>query len=265
LADSAAYRTISETASAAAGAARVAAVEAAAVRAAAVAEGVDFRSAKRRREDEVAAQAAADAEVAALVTDLIAAVTAHEQAEPFWIALPVWYSIECDVREEQLCPLEALRRPAAEVRAAALTWRARNAEAAEMKIRQRSWEYEMRASASVLAVVRRLDADLEPCDEPPPPTDEELDAVDDEGFDRLYKEWADRCDALRAEVEPFMMEFMRERRLARQPWAASLTTRMRSLEGRTTGDYGRGYPRFQHFHLEGVTLRSPMQHAWPAS
>ena len=79
---------------------------------------------------------------------------------------------------------------------------------------------------------------------------------------------ASACDALRAEVEPFMsdaMEFMRERRLARQPWAASLTTRMRSLEGRMTGDYGRGYPRFQHFHLEGVTLRSPMQHAWPAS
>ena len=258
LAESAVLRTVSETSQAAAQAAKAAARTAAAMRSTAEAEGVDFRSGKRKREDEAAAQAAADAEVAGLITDLIVAVAAHEQAEPFWIDLPVWYSIECAVRKEQLYPVEALRRPAAEVRAAALEWRARVAEAAEMKIRQRSWELEMSASASVLAVARRLDADQEPCDEPPPPTDEELDAVDDDGLYRLYEEWADRCDALRAEVEPFMSEakeIVRERRLARQPWAAALTTRMRSLEGRMTGDYGRGYPQFQHFHLEGITLR----------
>jgi hypothetical protein len=114
-----------------------------------------------------------------------------------------------------------------------------------MKIRQRSWEQEMDADPAVLDVVRRLEKPpYEPFDEPPPPTDAEFEAAGEKGFSALYDPWAARCDAAWRAVEPLNMpeanEIVRERYLARQPWATSLTTRMRDFERRHTGDGRRG-------------------------
>ena len=71
-------------------------------------------------------------------------------------------------------------------------------------------------------------------------------AAGEEGFDALWEAWADRCDTAYAVVEPLMAkanEIVRERWLARKPWVDSLTIRMRDLEGRMSGNYGRGWPR----------------------
>lgn len=116
----------------------------------------------------------------------------------------------------------------------------------------------------MLALVRRLEADQEPWDYPPEPTDEEVEAAGEEGAGALWDAWVARCDAVHAAIDPILMEareVVRERKLARQPWeAGALTARMRDLEGRQTGDYRRGWPRF-HAPWGGRT-RSGMQHPW---
>ena len=53
-------------------------------------------------------------------------------------------------------------------------------------------------------------------------------------------------------------EVVRERKLARQPWEAALTARMRDLEGRQTGDYRRGWPRF---HAPSVGRKDTLRYA----
>ena len=244
-----------------------AAAKVVAAKAAAVAAGVDFRSAKRKREDEAAVEAAACAEIAGVVTDLITAVAAHELAEPFWISLSVWYDMERGVfdaeRHWRAANLLPPHGRAAELRAAFQATCAVEAEQAEMRIRQVSWDGEQRAEPAVLALVRRLEADQEPWDYPPEPTDEEVEAAGEEGAGALWDAWVARCDAVHAAIDPILMEareVVRERKLARQPWEAALTARMRDLEGRQTGDYRRGWPRF-HAPWGGRT-RSGMQHPW---
>jgi hypothetical protein len=262
-----AQRTVEETSREAEKAALGAAARAAAVRATAEAEGVDLRSAKRKREDEAATQAAARAAVADVVTDLITAVDAHERADPFWIDLPFWYKVEGKVRFAQTIwaevNLELPEAREAEIRAEWLACAAVNAERAEMRIRHISWDDEQQMDPAVLALARRLDAGEDPYDHPPEPTEEEIDAAGEEGFDALFDAWGARDDALWAEVEPHLpraQTVVRERRLARKPWAAALTERMRALEGRTTGDYRRGYQRFQR--PWGGRTRSGMPHPW---
>eukprot|EP00966_Prymnesium_polylepis_P267808 6186697-Prymnesium_polylepis.1 len=66
---------------------------------------------------------------------------------------------------------------------------------------------------------------------------------------------------MREVVEPLLprsREMVRERNLARKPWATALTLHMQNLEGRETGDWARGRQRLRF--PWGEETRSGMQH-----
>ena len=273
---SAAWRAATTASREAAKEARETAAKAAATRAAAEAAGVDFRSAKRKREDEAASAAAAEAaartEVSNVVMDLVTTVAAHERAEPFWISLPHWYDIECEVRQTQALWTERnLRYPeelAAETRARVLAEVAVRAEMMERKTRELVWVMEQKADPAVLALARRLEAGKQPYSRPLSPTDEECEAAGEEGFDALWDAWSARDDAMWAAVEPLMPAsnfYEEQHHLARLPWEKALTVRMREDEGRDTGDWRRGRDRSRPpwAPYGGMWRCKAMKHPWP--
>eukprot|EP00966_Prymnesium_polylepis_P322418 7378672-Prymnesium_polylepis.1 len=75
-------------------------------------------------------------------------------------------------------------------------------------------------------MMRRLEAGEEACDRPPMPTDEEIDAALEKGSGAelaLWDAWEAQADAMWEVAEPLLPrahEIVRERNLARQPWAA---------------------------------------------
>ena len=245
---SAAWRAATTASREAAKEARETAAKAAAVRAVAEAAGVDFRSAKRKREDEAAAEAAARAEISNVVTDLVTAVGAHEQAEPFFIFLDCWYAIEGEVREsERVWTKRGLQMPhdrAADIREAELASRSMIAERVEARTRHAWWVTEQKESPAVLEVARRLDEHDDAYESPPEPTQEEAEAAGFEGEDAWYWAWRARDDAMRAAVEPLIPRakaIVRQRWLAQLPWAKAISIRMRQLEGIDAGDWERGW------------------------
>ena len=245
---SAAWRAATTASTEAAKEARETAAKAVAAREAAVAAGVDFRSAKRKREDEAEAAAAARTEISNVVTDLVAAVAAHEQAEPFFIFLDCWYAIEGEVRDsERQWAKRGLQMPpdrAAEIREAELASRHVIAERAEARSRHARWVVEQKESPAVLEVARRLDEHHDAYESPPEPTQEEAEAAGFKGEDAWYWAWLARDDAMRAAVEPLIPRakaVVRQRWLARLPWAKAISIRMRQLEGIDAGDFERGW------------------------
>lgn len=217
------HRTVSETSCAAAQAAKAAAVQAAAVRAAAEAEGVDLRPgshSKRKREDEAHALAEADAAVAAAVTDMITAVAAYEEAEPYWISLQQWHFIESEVRWTQeyfACHDVAVRQERmADMRARWMANFEAAAEAFETRCRLAMWQAETKEEAAVMELVRRQEAGEDPYDDLRGDLDFD-DDLDDQAWDAAMAAYEVKAAALDVLVTR-ANRVVSERILARTPW-----------------------------------------------
>ena len=182
----------------AAAAAELGKAQAGLVRRVAINEGVDARpgsDAKRRREDARMASVAADADVAGVVEDMIAAIEAP--VEPaFWMTRDDWYDIAgkgrwtrelytSTDRKYQISRPRAAEEAAVGVRQEMLRDFEAVAREIETRFRARAWAAEAKEEPAVLALARRLEAgDVgdddpgpDPADYPPEPDDAEWDAA----------------------------------------------------------------------------------------